>query len=411
VKKNPLDARADVAVRPLRRRKRRALGKAGSTPCFFEATSAALRARRRAAGKRVRLAGTTRTPREARARRARGDWAGAGATASRLGGDADTFVVDALHVAGKENASSATKRETRRGAGVGRRSTDGRRTARARGKRGGDVPVRNARAISRHRSSARSNGRNNLPRPDESDEAVVFFARTKSTFPTGLDSNSSQKTGENSRHGIFPPGRIRAPGRMHRYFRVITPNSENTLFVLAPVSSPGPHIRHRSRGETWELRKRPTRRADRTRGHVAGRDARPRDARARGPDSRGLGGGGGARCTAPGTVLPPLLPPRPTRRAPKRRRFMACRIRLERLTRPAPLTVPVPDRRRSNGGSPPDMSNGSGVHEGLYRVRRRNEDAGLLASPACRIRRNASIARAGSGFFLDAPRADPANAR
>ena len=57
------------------------------------------------------------------------------------------------------------------------------------------------------------------------------------------------------------------------------------------------------------------------------------------------------------------------------------------------------------------MSNGSGVTEGLYRVRRRNEDAGLLASPACRIRRNASIARAGSGFFLDAPRADPANAR
>lgn len=42
--------------------------------------------------------------------------------------------------------------------------------------------MRKARAISRYRSSARSNGRNNLPRLDESDEAVAFLACTKSTF-------------------------------------------------------------------------------------------------------------------------------------------------------------------------------------------------------------------------------------
>ena len=41
-----------------------------------------------------------------------------------------------------------------------------------------------------------------------------------------------------------------------------------------------------------------------------------------------------------------------------------------------PLPVPVPDHRRSNGVNPPDMSNGSGHHEGLYRVRRRSENRG-----------------------------------
>ena len=46
-----------------------------------------------------------------------------------------------------------------------------------------------------------------------------------------------------------------------------------------------------------------------------------------------------------------------------------------RSTRP-PLPVPVPDHRRSKGVNPPDMSNGSGYREGLYRVRRRSENRG-----------------------------------
>jgi len=94
-----------------------------------------------------------------------------------------------------------------------------------------------------------------------------------------------------------------------------------------------------------------------------------------------------ARCTAPGTVLPPLLPPR-RHGEPRNDAFSWRPVSnplLERLTRPAPLTVSVPDRRRSNGGSPPDVSNGSGVNEGLYRVRRRNQNAGPFASPACRV--------------------------
>ena len=53
-----------------------------------------------------------------------------------------------------------------------------------------------------------------------------------------------------------------------------------------------------------------------------------------------------------------------------------CRTRFARLTRPPPLPISVSGHRRSNDGSPPDMSNGGGLHEGLYRVRQRGESRG-----------------------------------
>lgn len=122
-----------------------------------------------------------------------------------------------------------------------------------------------------------------------------------------------------------------------------------------------------------------------------------------------------ARCTAPGTVLPPLLPPRPTRRAPKRRRFMASRV--ESFTRApdktAPLTVSAP---LTAAGVTAGVRRTCPTAAGSPRASIGCVDGTKTRVPSphrvsCRIRRNVSIARAGSGFFLDAPRADPANAR
>ena len=70
--------------------------------------------------------------------------------------------------------------------------------------------MRNARAISRYRSSARSNGRNNLPRLDESDEAV---ACTKQHFFRVSDSNPEPPKIPKKR-GIFGPRGSARPGRI-----------------------------------------------------------------------------------------------------------------------------------------------------------------------------------------------------
>ena len=83
------------------------------------------------------------------------------------------FGTDALHVAGKKKTRLRRRNASRGWVGGRRRAVVG-PPARG-GKRGGDVPGRNTCAISRHLSSARSNGRNDLPRPDKSDETVVFF--------------------------------------------------------------------------------------------------------------------------------------------------------------------------------------------------------------------------------------------
>ena len=69
-----------------------------------------------------------------------------------------------------------------------------------------------------------------------------------------------------------------------------------------------------------ELRERPTLCADRPRAHVAARD-HARGTRAREPPTPfGLGGGGVARCTAPGTARPPSAAATDTA-VPKRRLF------------------------------------------------------------------------------------------
>ena len=161
-----------------------------------------------------------------------------------------------------------------------------------------------------------------------------------------------------------------------------------------------------------ERASRPTLCADRTRAHVAARD-HARGTRARRPDSFGLGGGGVARCTAPGTARPPSAAATDTA-VPKRRLFpdVPCQIRFARLTRP-PLPVPVPDHRRSNGVNPPDMSNGS-APRGPLSGASRAKIAGLLASLACRMRRTTSHGGDGSReilFDAQPPRLDPANAR
>ena len=103
------------------------------------------------------------------------------------------------------------------------------------------------------------------------------------------------------------------------------------------------HIRHRSRENLRELRERLTRRADRTRGHLAARDARPRDARARGLESRGLGGGGVSEMHGARYGSAPPSAAATTRRAPKRRLFMASRV--ESFTRAPDKTRPS-DRLR-----------------------------------------------------------------
>jgi hypothetical protein len=176
--------------------------------------------------------------------------------------------------------------------------------------------VRKARAISRYRSSARSNGRNNLPRLDESDEAVAFLACTKSTFsvfriPTQnrrkfpkneefLAREDPRARGESHNSRIFssrpgtrktPPWFRRVPFSFFPLFRTGRPLTCRN-FNMHDMRTADAHIRNRSRENLRELRERVTRRADRTRGHLAARDARPRDARARGLESRGLGGGG-----------------------------------------------------------------------------------------------------------------------
>jgi len=84
--------------------------------------------------------------------------------------------------------------------------------------------VRNARAISRYRSSARSNGRNNLPRLDESDEAVAFLACTKSTFSVfRIPTQNRRKFPKNEEFLARGSARI-----VHLADIFAVPNSENT---------------------------------------------------------------------------------------------------------------------------------------------------------------------------------------
>ena len=136
-------------------------------------------------------------------------------------------------------------RHPRRGGGS---AVDGRPSNRAREGEtlsGGDVPVRNARAISRYRSSARSNGRNNLPRLDESDEAVAFLACTKGTFSVfRIPTQNRRKFPKNEEFLAREDPRARGESYTSRIFSP-SRNSENTPVVSSPrpffVFSAFPH--------------------------------------------------------------------------------------------------------------------------------------------------------------------------
>lgn len=210
----------------------------------------------------------------------------------------------------KENASSATKRVIP-GAGVGRRSTDGRRTARARGKRflaGTYLCGTRARYPDTGRAheamdATTSRGLTNLTRRVYKTALFPCFGfqprtaensqKTRNFWPERIRAPGENRTprGYFRRPGTrkTPPGFVTAS--LFRVFRFSALDVHSHVEIL-DMRTADAHIRNRSRENLRELRERLTRRADRTRGHLAARDARPRDARARGLESRGLGGGG-----------------------------------------------------------------------------------------------------------------------
>lgn len=156
-------------MRPLRRRKRRSLRRSYQLSPAFLANKERSAAIEGAAASGAEE-GQTRVGEEDASR-------GARATRTRRLTRRARFVLtercrrfgnDALHVAGKKKTRLRRRNASRvvasRGWVGGRRRAVVGPPARG-GKRGGDVPGRNTCAISRHLSSARSNGRNDLPRP------------------------------------------------------------------------------------------------------------------------------------------------------------------------------------------------------------------------------------------------------
>ena len=245
------------------------------------------------------------------------------------------FGNDALHVAGKKKTRLRRRNASRvvasRGWVGGRRRAVVGPPARG-GKRGGDVPGRNTCAISRHLSSARSNGRNDLPRPRRiwtrrlcfvfapksansserkpracSTFQIVWYDESLSYEPCRTEYSSCQ----NERLGWGEYFRDRESARAWHdldsgyFFHCVCLRSPELFRAFRRVSKGG---------------SRPTLCADRTRAHVAARD-HARGKRAREPPTPfGLGGGGVARCTAPGTARPPSAAATDTA-VPKRRLF------------------------------------------------------------------------------------------
>ena len=111
------------------------------------------------------------------------------------------FGNDALHVAGKKKTRLRRRNASRGWVGGRRRAVVG-PPARG-GERGGDVPGRNTCAISRHLSSARSNGRNDLPRPRR-----IWTRRLCFVFAP-KSANSSERKPACSTFIPFPGERVR----------------------------------------------------------------------------------------------------------------------------------------------------------------------------------------------------------
>ena len=144
----------------------------------------AKRGDRRRGGKWRGRGSDSRGRRRRVARRARDAHAAPDAArAVRTDREMQTFRNDALHVAGKKKTRLRRRNASRvvasRGWVGGRRRAVVGPPARG-GKRGGDVPGRNTCAISRHLSSARSNGRNDLPRPRIWTRRLCFVFAPKS---------------------------------------------------------------------------------------------------------------------------------------------------------------------------------------------------------------------------------------
>ena len=138
----------------------------------------------------------------------------------------------------------------------------------------------------------------------------------------------------------------------------------------------------------------------------------PRDARARTPESPGLGGGGVARCTAPGTANAPSAAATDTA-VPEATPFHGVPLNPFRAPdKTPPLPSPSPTTAGVTGGVRRTCPTAVGSTRASIRCVDGAKNAGLLASSACRIRRNTSRRSFAREFSRSAPiRADPANAR
>ena len=142
------------------------------------------------------------------------------------------------------------------------------------------------------------------------------------------------------------------------------------------------------------------------------RTTHARATRARAPESPGLGGGGVARCTAPGTANAPSAAATDTA-VPEATPFHGVPLNPFRAPdKTPPLPSPSPTTAGVTGGVRRTCPTAVGSTRASIRCVDGAKNAGLLASSACRIRRNTSRRSFAREFSRSAPiRADPANAR